>query len=117
MVSLGASRGYDAWVTREPPWANWPEYTWQMQRHCQSCGCWLRLDPDRVEDLSQELECKGPDTEAYGEPVAGWIYTPCSQSVTGGTDCRKPHTYVEYAGQQLTWTCRHCSGTSESVEW
>ena len=102
-------RNYDAWVTRDPR-EDWPE-PWELQHHCQVCGCWLKVEPDRAEDQSYVIHCEGPNPEKYGEPVAGWVYTPCD------TDCKAPHDFTEYAGVKLFFTCSHCGYINETVDY
>lgn len=98
-------RNYDAWVTREPPWADWPD-PWELLPRCEACGCWLPHKPDREEELVDGGHCEGPREDLYGPPVAGWIYTPCE------TDCKGPHDYVHGVLIREFRDCRHCGATN-----
>jgi len=95
---------YDQWATREPPWSNAPDYTWEMQPHCQVCGCWLKLQPDKVTFEEDTEHCDGV---VHGELGAAL----CGKSTNHG-----PHDFVVWGWSISHRRCRRCGYVNEEAE-
>jgi hypothetical protein len=94
--------GYDAWRTREPDVG--PDYTWEMQPHCQVCGCWLKLQPDKVTFEEDKEACDGKVDPEFGETI-------CGRGVA-----HEPHEVVRWAWSISHRKCRRCGYENQEAE-
>lgn len=102
-------RNYDAWKTREPPWDDLE--TWEMQKHCPVCGCWLPLQPTSHREESSTETCEGID------PEYGWSHCKEYGSGQSGKCPNTKHTFTMYRGTWVMWDCPHCGATTAELEY
>jgi hypothetical protein len=119
---------YDAWRTREPDYGPDPPFPGDESWPRCSCGAWLRLKADRVEDWEDATECDGTveivqyaydesSIAVLGEEYRGKTYGVAVSAC--GAEIGKPHEphrEVNWAGATEYRTCRRCGHENASAE-
>lgn len=79
--------GFDAWLTTDPNIVDLAE-NWEMLRRC-SCGCFLRMEPDRHERIENIVteECIDGSREAHDWSFTRLFFT-CRR-------CKKENVFEE----------------------
>jgi hypothetical protein len=100
---------YDRWVTREPEWRTEEP---PPPAHCEVCGCFLPLRPDRTDERSITGKCPGAvHSDEYG------YYGRCYGSEGEITGPHEAHTWQEYDGVNLVTQCRYCRHYNTTVDY